>query len=268
MRALPIVLLLAVALPGVAQESPLFPRFSITAATSPAEFETNVRIDPEVSDEEGTLVGFERDLGLDDARTLQRFGVQWRPFRRHELAASHFSAPRSGFEQIDREIVFRNEVYPVRANVTTDFDLDYWSATYTYWARRSDRDGFGLTLGVASLSFDAAVTAETEDLTVSISQEAETDVPVALAGAQLRLALTRNVHLEASAATLPRVTIEDYTGRALTGQARLEYRPLPWLGVGAAYHYFRLDVDVEQLDLSGALEMTIQGPEAFVRLAF
>jgi hypothetical protein len=43
---------------------------------------------------------------------------------------------------------------------------------------------------------------------------------------------------------------------------------LPWLGIGAAYSYFRLNVDVAQTDINGSLDMTIRGPEAFLRLAF
>ncbi|HET8772732.1 MAG TPA: hypothetical protein VFP80_03030 [Thermoanaerobaculia bacterium] len=268
MNMRPLVLLLVLALPASAQD--LFPRFSLTAAASPAKFETNARIDPEILGGEGTLVRFERDLGLEDSRTLQRFGLQWRPFHRHELALSYFSAPRNGLEQIDRDIVFRDQVYPVSALVTSEFDLDYASLTYTYWARRGERDGLGLTLGVATLAMDASVSAV--DIagggSVSLTQRAETDVPVALAGLQGRVAFTPRLHGEASVSTLPRVTIEDYTGRALTGAARLEYRPLRWLGIGAAYHYFRLDVDVAQTDLSGSLDMTIQGPEAYLRLAF
>jgi hypothetical protein len=264
MRRLALLLLLT--FPVFGQE--LFPRFSITAGAAAADFETNVRIDPELTGGTGTVIGFERDLGLEDSRTLQRFGVQWRPFRRHELAATYFSAPRSGFEQIDREITFGDETYPVRALVTTELDLDYTSATYTYWARRSERDGIGITIGAAALSFNASVIAETEDQTVTLSERAETDVPVALAGLQGRVAFTPRIHAEGSVSTLPRVTIEGYTGDALTANARLEYRPLPWLGIGAAYSYFRLNVDVAQTDINGSLDMTIRGPEAFLRLAF
>lgn len=260
------LLLAFIALPLAAQD--LFPRFSITAAASPAAFETNARIDPEATGEEGTLIRFEDDLGLEDARTVQRFGVQWRPLRRHELAATYFSAPRSGFEQVDREIVFRDRVYPVTADVTTQFDLDYASILYTFWARRSDRDGIGITLGAAALRMDASVTAEQAGTSATVTERAETEVPVALAGLQGRVAFTDRVHVEASAAMLPRVTIEDFTGDALTAGARIEYRPARWLGIGAAYHYFRLDVDVAQPDLRGSLDMTIRGPEAFVRLAF
>ncbi|HEX8619542.1 MAG TPA: hypothetical protein VF911_18320 [Thermoanaerobaculia bacterium] len=266
MRTALLLLLAAVSFPVAAQD--LFPTFSVSASTSPSTFDTNVRIDPEEATGEGTLVNFEGDLGLEDARTVQRFEVQWRPFARHELAATYFSAPRSGREQIDREIVFRDETYPVSALVTTQFDLEYGSATYTYWARRGARDGFGITLGVAALSMNAGITAERPGETITVTQTAETEVPVALAGVQGRVAFGRNVFGEAAVSTLPRVTISDYTGTAITGRARLEYRPVRWFGVGASYNYFRLDVDVDQLDFGGSLDMTIQGPEAFVRLAF
>lgn len=260
-----LVLLLFLALPLAAQD--LFPRFSITAGSSAASFDTNVRFDPDDTGT-GTVVNFERDLGLEHARTLQRFGVQWRPFTRHELAATYFAAPRSGFEQIDREIVFRDEVYPLRALVTTELDLEYTSATYTYWARRTERNGIGISIGAAALSFNASIIAETEDQTVNVSEQAETDVPVALAGLQGRVALTPRVHAEGNVSMLPRVTIEGYTGDALTANARLEYRPLPWLGIGAAYSYFRLNVDVAQETLNGSLDMQIRGPEGYLRLAF
>ena len=268
MPRLTLLAIVLFALPIAAQDTPLFPRFSLIGGSSAAEFETNVRIDPEAGSSVGTLVTFERDLGLEDSKPLPRFELQWRPFARHELAATHFSASRAGFEEIDREIVFRDQVYPVRADVATEFELDYWSLTYTYWLRRAERDGFGLTLGAAKLGFDVSITATREDSSVTLSQEADTDVPVALAGLQGRVAFTNRLHGEASVATLPSVTIGDYTGSALTGQARLEFRPLRWLGVGAAYDYFKLDVDVAQVDLRGALEMTVRGPQAYVRLAF
>lgn len=269
MRSLTLLLALALALPAAAQQRDLlFPRFSLTGGAAAADFETNVRVDPDDAAGEGTLVSFENDLGLEDSQRLQRFGVQWRPFARHELAGSHFSTKREGLEQINREIVFRDETYRVNALVGTEFDLDYWSATYTYWAMRRERAGLGLTLGVATLAMEIGVTAEQPGQTVTVTQTAETEAPIALAGLQGRIAFLERLHAEGSIAMLPSVTIEDYTGTALTGAARLEYRPLDWLGIGAAYHYFRLDVDVAAADLGGSLDMTIRGPEAYIRLAF
>lgn len=261
------VLFLFLTLPLAAQDL-LFPRFSVTGGASASSFDTNIRVDPDEAAGEGTLVSFENDLGLEDSQSLQRFGVQWRPFHRHELAASHFSSQREGLELIDREIVFRDETYRVNALVGTEFALDYWSANYTFWALRRERSGLGLSLGVATLAMDAGITAEQPGQTVTVTQTAETEAPIALAGLQGRVAFLERLHGEASIATLPSVTIEDYTGTALTGFARIEYRPLHWLGIGASYHYFRLDVDVAAADLGGSLDMTIRGPEAYVRLAF
>lgn len=265
MQRLLIILLLTV--PLAAQD--LFPRFSVTAARGNSTFETTARIDPEDAEGEGTEIGIERDLGLDDSREISRFAAQWRPFDRHEWSATYFHSTRTGFAQIDRNITFRNQIYPVNAIVNTKFDLDYLSVAYTYWARRSERGGLGLTLGLAKISMDASVSAlRPGDVTVTVTQSAKTDAPIALGGLQGRIAFTRQWHGLASVATLPRVTIEDYTGRAITADARLEYRPVRWIGVGVAYNYFDLDVDVAQTSLTGSLNMNIRGPEGYVRLGF
>ena len=260
------LLLLFVASVALAQESPLFPRINVSGGRYGGHFTTDVRLDPDATGE-GTRIGFERDLGLASSENLQRFALEWQPLARHELAGSYFASSRSGFQQIQRDFVFRNQTYPVDALVTTGFDLKYWSATYTYWARRSARDGFGITLGAAGLSLDASVIAQRADLTVTANQRARTSVPVALAGVQGRVALSDRLLADAAVSTLPRVTISGYTGRALTGGARLEYRALRWLGVGAAYNYFRLNVDVARSDLRGSIDMTMRGPEGFVRLS-
>jgi hypothetical protein len=264
MKRLALLLLLASA--AAAQESPLFPRLSVTGGRYGGHFTTDVRLDPDATGE-GTRIGFERDLGLEPSEQLHRFALAWRPLARHELAGTYFASSRSGFQQITRDFVFRNQTYPVNALVTTGFDLKYWSATYTYWARRSARDGFGITVGAAGLSLDASVIAQRADLTVTANQTAKTDVPVALAGVQGRVALSDRLLAGADAAMLPRVTINGYTGRVVTGGGRLEVRALRWLGVGAAYNYFRLNVDVARPDLRGAIDMTMRGPEVFVRLS-
>jgi len=189
---------------------------------------------------------FERDLGLASSENLQRFALEWQPLARHELAGSYFASSRSGFQQIQHDFTFRNSVYPVDALVTTGFDLKYWSATYTYWARRGARDGFGITLGAAGLSLDASV--------------------IAQSGRARRRAGPRRAErpppADALVSTLPRVTISGYTGRALTGNARLEYRIVRWLGVGAAYNCFRLDVDVARPDLRAAIHWSAAVPAA------
>lgn len=110
--------------------------------------------------------------------------------------------------------------------------------------------------------------AKRPDLTLIATERANTDVPVALGGVQGRIAFTNHLLGAASFAALPRITVRGYRGRARTASASLEYRVARWLGIGAAYDDFHLDVDSTRADLRGALSMTIRGPELFVRLGF
>src|ERR1051325_10934688 len=102
-----LLLFLALPLPLAAQESSLFPRFSITGGTSPASFETNARIDPETTlAAAGTEISLARPLGRAPRRGLPRFRCRCAPSRRHVPAASFFPAPRGARQQITRTITF------------------------------------------------------------------------------------------------------------------------------------------------------------------
>ena len=249
------VVALLVAVPSFAQS----PRFSVTAGRYAAQFSTDVRVDPL-----GTQLNLERDLALRRSRGLNDFSLRWQPLVRHELAASYVSASRDGFAAITREFRFNDRVYPVNALATTTFDTKKWEATYTYWLTKN----FGVMLGGAGLSIDASVTARTTNLALTITQRAKTSVPVALGGAQARFAFSPRIIGEVSAAALPRVKIDVYSGRAMSANARLEFRVARNVGIGAAYNYFNIDGTITDPGFGGRLKMTAKGAEAFVRLAF
>ena len=60
----------------------------------------------------------------------------------------------------------------------------------------------------------------------------------------------------------------DYSGRAVSADARLEFRVARALGVGVAYNYFRIDGTVGRIDFDGKLAMKVSGAEAYVRVGF
>jgi hypothetical protein len=151
----PLILLLA-ALPAFGQ---VFPHFSVSAGTYGGNFTTDARVNPTLADGQGTSLNLERDLGLQQSQNVQRFALEWRPFDRHELAANYVSADRTGSATLNREIIFQDRTYPVSADVSTVFDTSKWEATYTYWAKKTDRGGFGIEVGGAGLSIDASLVA-------------------------------------------------------------------------------------------------------------
>jgi hypothetical protein len=257
-------LIFLIALPVAAQN--VFPRFTLTGAAYRGDFSTDIRADDNAL--AGTEINAERDLGLTRAEGLKRFAVSWRPLDRHEISASYFKSSRSGLRQINVPITFNGFVYAVQAEVTTDVSLKCWDATYTGWLRRTDTSGFGINLGVAGLSVDANLLARRPGQTLTVTETASTDVPVALIGAQARSAIGTHLIGAISGGVLPRVHIDTYSGRALTGNASLEYRIVRNIGIGVAYNYFRISGDVADPQFSGDLDMTIKGAELFARLAF
>jgi hypothetical protein len=59
-----------------------------------------------------------------------------------------------------------------------------------------------------------------------------------------------------------------YSGSATTADARLEFRIVKGIAIGAAYNYFRLDGTVADPEFGGALSMKVDGPEAYLRLGW
>lgn len=245
-----------------------FPRFSVTAGQYGVDFTTDARVNPALGTVEGTALNLERDLGLPSSRRVQRFAMEWRPFYRHELAADYVAAKRNGFATLNREIRFQDQLYPFSADVTSVFDTSKWEATYTYWAARSEGAGFGIMLGAAGLSIDANLVARRPGDTLTIAQKASTDVPVALIGAQSRWAVSDRVIARFSAAALPRVKIDVYSGRATSADVRLEFRVVKNVAIGAAYNYFHLDGTIDDPSFNGTLSMTVKGPEGYLRIGF
>jgi hypothetical protein len=146
----------------------------------------------------------------------------------------------------DRQIVFEDTTFPIRADVRSDFNVDFWEATYTYWWRQSARYGLGLNLGVSAMSVDAALLVRRDDNALLLSETASTELPIPVIGLDGRIAITDRIIGTGRAVVLPRVNISDYSGEAWVGQFSIEYRPFERVGLGVGYHYFNLNGTVEK----------------------
>ena len=265
MRLLAILLLAA---PLSAQ--PLFPRFSFLAAGYSGKMNTDIRFDPKTTGlPPGTTINLERDLGLRTSNDIKRFAIEWRLLDRHQLDASYFSARRNGFRNINEQITFGDQTYPVNAAVSTRMRIDFRDLAYTYWAHKTPMSGIGVTLGVSALKIYAQVAAQRpNEPAISLRENASTDVPVPLIGLQFRQALASRLFAEVRGAFLPDVRVQQIRANALTGNARLEYRVARFLGIGAGYNYFDLCGDVSRSGFLGTLDMRVQGAEVYARLVY
>ena len=264
------VLTVLVAAPLRADESSfLFPRFSLTGGSFFETTETKVRVDADVTGIPGDLVDFESELGLDDSEAVLRFGLDWRPLARHQFSLGYHSLSRDGTETLTRDIQFGDTLFPISADVTGSFDLEFLEFAYTLWAMRRETAGLGVSIGATAISAEAGLVVESDLGGGVLREEADTDLPVGMVGAELRLAPARRLLLAATVRALPSVQIEDVDGSALSYGARAEVQIVRNVGLGLAWNSFELDLEVEDGDdLTGTLDFTSEGGEVYLRLLF
>jgi hypothetical protein len=255
----------SLALPVMAQDSPLFPRFTVTGGGYRTGSSTDVRLDGQAIGRNGTDYDFEHDGGLDASQWTSRFSMRWRPFERHELGVNYFTSRRDGSRIIDREIVFRDTTFPVHAVIDSHADISFWDASYTWWMAKSDDNGLGLNAGISGMSIDMGLATATATGVAALSQNAKTDLPVPVIGLEGRHAFSRRFIGQARIAFLPKVKIEDLSANALVGNASIEYRLGDVIGIGAAYNYFNVSGAIDKPRFNGHLGITVRGPEAFIR---
>ncbi len=247
-----------------------FDRFSFTVGSFYETTDADFRLDASTN-HMGTPIKLEKELGLDDSGQLLRLGVEWRPFERHQFSAGYYELSRNGRRTLDRDIEFGDVVFPVNASLESESDFQLAELLYTFWAVKKPRGGLGLSLGVAGVSVEAhlkaQVTVPNGGGTVSRDKRASTDLPVPLLGIEGRYALGTRWLLAGDVRVLPSVEIGDYQASALLYGARLEYRFSRHFGLGAAWNSFNIDADVDKDKLHGSLDFTIEGAQAFLRVA-
>jgi len=65
-----------------------------------------------------------------------------------------------------------------------------------------------------------------------------------------------------------RLTVHSFTGRLADYRADVQYRWRRNLAFGVSYEYYKAEVDARNRDPSGEIDLTIKGPQLFVRASF
>lgn len=247
-----------------------FDRFSFTVGSFYETTDTDFRLDASTN-HVGTPITLEKDLGLDDSGQLLRLSAEWLPFERHQFGVAYYDLSRDRRRTLDREFEFNGTVFPVNASLESESDFKFADLLYTYWAVKTPRGGLGLGLGASWVSIDMHLRAQVATPggggMASRDASGSTDLPVPLLGIEGRYTLTPRLLIAGDVRALPNVTIGEYEANALLYGVRLEYRFSRHFGLGAAWNSFNVDADVNREKFHGSLDFTIEGAQAFLRVA-
>jgi hypothetical protein len=246
-------------------------RFKFIAGWFLPAFNTDVRLDGETG--QGDDVSLGDDLGLDEDQSGALFGFEWRFAERHRLSANWSQFSQNATRVIDREISIGDEIFPVDAEVRTDWSIDLIPITYSYSFIKDGRNELAGTFGIhwdrISMGFRGSSSLSPGDVEASTDHSA--DLPLPLFGLRYDHHFSDSWSAGVAASYF---TIEfgsstlDADGSLYNGRAYAEYRFQGRYGAGLALDYFKLDVEASKSRLQGEYIYDYWGPVLYLTARF
>lgn len=245
--------------------------FQISLGSFTNESEIVIRADGEFG--EGTTFDWGDTIGDVDGTSF-RLDSYWRINDRHHVRFMYTENSNNRHKDLDREIEWNGETIPIDASVDSEFGFYVVEVAYEYdFSKREDRE-LVLSAGLHYTSFSAELrgtysTPGGGGGTTTVGSEASVGAPLPVIGARGMWNLGGNWWLDGQVQFF-QVAIDDIDGSILNYRAAVIWQPKKWIGLGAGYDSFGIDVDVEGSGerLKGSLDWTYQGPQVFFNFAF
>jgi len=262
--------LAAVANGAVADEINLLEqRVQLSLGTFSNASSLDIRVDGE-GGETGTTVDWGDTFG-DEDKTRGRLDALWRITDRHHLRLMYTDYSRSRSATIEDDIEWQGDLIPVGVSAEGTVGFEIFEAAYEYAFMKSAEFELAGSLGFHYTSFEASLTAEVDadgqQGTVQRGGTAKANAPLPVVGARTLWRFRDNFYLDFLGQAFY-LSIDDYDGTILNARAAVTWQPKALLGLGIAYDWFRVDVDVDRASFTGSMDWTYRGPQIFFNLSF
>jgi hypothetical protein len=245
--------------------SPITDHFYAQVAFYSPSVSTNFRVDPSfaAAGVTGTSVDGQTDLGLPSRLYQGVVEFMFRMRERNKVTFGYYEAKLSGSKVLANDIVFGNETFAAGQVAQTTFNWQQFDITYTYSFIRNNRFEVGTGLAVYFLQIDVIgqVPAQFQ------YQETSAAAPAPALPLDFSWAISRHWALTAHGAYV-KATINGTHGWYADSHADAQYRVNPNFAVGAGYSSTRASLAKSSGSSPGAFDMSIHGPQLFVRLSF
>jgi hypothetical protein len=244
--------------------------FQVAIGTFAISSEPTIQLNGQAST--GDRVNFDEAIGGGDAQRVRLDGT-WRfgDSEKHKLRLVAFSMSRDNSRTFDEEIEWGDDVYPVDARIDAEFKFSVVELAYEYAFLRRDNYELGASIGLHYTTMEASLKAKAEfsggTLSGDIDNEASVDAPLPVIGLRGLWGLGHDFWVDASAQYFA-LSIDEYDGNLQDYRLLVTWQPKKWLGIGAGYSRFKIDVDVEKENFDGSMDWTYSGPMIFYSASF
>ena len=217
----------------------------------------------------GAVVDLENGLGMDADYSSFRIDALYRTgkSRRHQWELHYYRSDRDGERVLDQTYQIGDTVFPAGSGVSSNLELWFANANYSYAFLQDDRVRLSGSLGVhtTGIKFDVAASgigSESEDVTA----------PLPVIGARFDVVLTERWRLRSSI-DLFYLAFDDYRGSLLDTGIAVEYLPFKNVGFGLGYNAVRYRVDADEEgglggEWNGEIRYDFAGALLYMKLFF
>lgn len=218
----------------------------------------------------GDPVDLDDTFGFDRFERF-RFDGLWRIKGKHSIRGTYFSNDRTGTRELERDIHFGDETYPLGVSTTARWELEVMQLSYDYAFKREEKYELAAGIGVhmlnATLGLDATITGAGGSISRELSQRGSTDAPLPVAGLRGTWRLPHDFYFAAQAQFFY-VDFDDYIGSLSDLKASITWQATPHFGVGLGYNDFRFRMKMDKDLFSGRLRWNYGGAMAFASVMF
>ena len=226
----------------------LYQRFRLEVGAFASFFDTNLRLDSEALPGEGTEIDLEDDLGFDTRKFEFRAGGYVRLGRRHRITYGYYSLSRNSSKELDEEIEFGDEIFPVDAEVQADFETRFANLGYAFSFLAREKIEIGIGLGLSAMFTRvgiAAVGSVGADSIDLVEERTDATFPVGSLGLDVNWAPLSRMIVSGRVGGL---YVSVSTIKASVGAANVgaEYFFTRGFGAGVRFDYTKLQVEEQE----------------------
>jgi hypothetical protein len=243
-------------------QSPDTDRFSVSLGVFITNRDTVTQLDGDIPDS-GTDVDLENDFGLDSSDSVFRIDGYFKFNEKHRIDFSAFDLSRTASKQIQREIEWDGEIYPIDTVIAAGLDLNIYKLAYT-WSFIRKANGY---LGASAGLYVADIGTSLSATSIGQSSSRAVTAPLPVIGLRGRYDFGEKWSLRGSAEVFA-FEYDDFDGSLYDFYAGLDYQFFDHVAIGVGVNSVRMNLGVTKSNFNGDLDWRYDGGLLFFKFDF
>jgi hypothetical protein len=215
-----------------------------------------------------------QDLGITDETEVFWGDLNWQFAERWKFRLNYSSFDAKGRRVQSTGGNWDELEWEVGARLSTDFEMELYIADLTWDFLKTENGHLGVGLGLHAVDLDLAMLLEVggsvdgESGFIPVDGDANSVLAplpnVSLSGGYL---IGDKVYLHGSLGFFS-LDYDKYDGNLFSARGAVEWRPWKHVGLGAAYQYVQLDLEVDSESKQESYDFEFYGPVLFLSIGF